>query len=113
MAFDRYSPAQATVLTAWRLIRCNPLHLDGYGRGVDEPTWPPPAYWAGDGRIRTFIDDEISRRRANGEDVDPIAPFGGQADPLGLMANDEDVGARGAGAMDDDEGLEDPDAAPR
>ena len=91
LAFDRYSAPQAVVLTAWRLVRCNPLHLDGYGRGVDEPTWPPPAYWAGDGRLRTFLDDELSKRRANGEDVGPIAPFGGQVDPLGLMSEEQEA----------------------
>ena len=46
------------------------MHVPGYGYGVDEPVWPPCAYWAGDGRIRTPIDDEISRRKSLGELVD-------------------------------------------
>ena len=36
---------------------------------------PPPPYWAGDGTLRTFIDDERSRRRAQGlPDEEPIVP---------------------------------------
>ena len=79
--FERYAPWQATTLTAWRLVRCNPLHVKGCGCGCDEPVWPPPPYWAGDGRIRTFIDDERSRARANGEEYDD-GILGD--DPLGL-----------------------------
>ena len=63
-AFKEFSVPQATVLTAWRLVRCNPLHLKGYGYGVDVPCWPPPAYWAGSGRVRNLLDDEASRRKA-------------------------------------------------
>ena len=92
VAFARYPPWQAATLTAWRLLRCNPLHVKGCGCGGDDPEWPPVAYWAGDGRIRTYIDDEISRARANGEDVEPLA-FGGK-DPLGLLQVDEDVPRR-------------------
>lgn len=33
---------KGTVLTAWRVARCNPTG----GKGYDPPTWPPPAYWA-------------------------------------------------------------------
>ena len=80
LCFERYPPVQAAVLLSWRLLRCNPLHLNGYGFGVDEPAWPPVAYWAGSGRIRTFVDDERSRRRAAGlDDDDRIGD-----DPLGL-----------------------------
>ena len=67
-AFKQFSVPQAAVLTAWRLARCNPLHLKGMGCGVDEPCWPPPAYWAGSGRVRTILDDEQSRRKALGLD---------------------------------------------
>ena len=88
VAFARYPPWQASTLTAWRLLRCNPLHVKGCGCGGDDPVWPPVAYWAGDGRIRTYIDDEISRARANGEDVEPLA-WGGE-DPLGLLQDRED-----------------------
>ena len=78
--FERYPPVQAAVLLSWRLLRCNPLHLNGCGFGVDEPAWPPVAYWTGSGRIRTFVDDERSRRRAAGlDDDDRIGD-----DPLGL-----------------------------
>ena len=87
IAFARYPPWQAATLTAWRLLRCNPLHVKGCGCGGDDPVWPPPAYWAGDGRIRTYIDDEISRARANGEDIEPLA-FGGE-DPLDLLGRDD------------------------
>ena len=93
-AFERFSPAKATVLTAWRLTRCNPLHTPGCGFGVDEPQWPPPAYWAGSGRLRTYVDDDISRRRANGEDVDAVLPNG---DPLGLYGDDADKTSTGEG----------------
>mmetsp|Transcript_22902 Transcript_22902/g.74133 ORF Transcript_22902/g.74133 Transcript_22902/m.74133 type:complete len:191 (-) Transcript_22902:456-1028(-) len=85
-SFERYSIPQATILTAWRLLRCNPLHLPKKGCGVDEPTWPPPAYWAGDGRVRTLLDDELSRQRAMGQ-VNPPTPSPSSApsyDPLGI-----------------------------
>lgn len=74
-AFEQFTPAQAAVLTAWRIVRCNPLHWPGTGFGNDVPVWPPPPYWAGDGTLRTFIDDERSRRRAQGlPDEEPIVP---------------------------------------
>mmetsp|Transcript_35575 Transcript_35575/g.80788 ORF Transcript_35575/g.80788 Transcript_35575/m.80788 type:complete len:196 (-) Transcript_35575:177-764(-) len=73
-SFEQFSLPQAAVLTAWRLMRCNPLHLPGCGSGIDEPVWPPPAYWAGDGRVRTPLDDEQSRRRADGLDDTPLVP---------------------------------------
>ena len=75
-SFKQYSVPQAAVLTAWRLVRCNPLHVKGYGFGLDEPCWPPPAYWAGSGRVRTPLDDEASRRKALGlDDEDRLDPF--------------------------------------
>ena len=80
LCFEQFTIPQAIVLTAWRLVRCNPLHFPGTGFGNDLPVWPPCAYWAGDGQIRTFIDDERSRQRANGELEEEPLPF----DPIGL-----------------------------
>jgi putative membrane protein insertion efficiency factor len=90
-SFKEFPPDQAAILTLWRIIRCNPLHLPGYGFGVDEPVWPPPAYWAGSGEVRTALDDAASRRRATGgeDDDSPLPPFAGRADPLGLADPDE------------------------
>ncbi len=66
-AFEQYPPAQAALLTAWRIVRCNPTA----GYGADPPRWPPVNYFAGDKtKPRTPLDDEMSRRRALGEDVD-------------------------------------------
>ena len=81
--FEQYPPAQAALLTSWRLLRCNPLHFKGYGFGVDEPQWPPVAYWAGSGRVRTSIDDELSRQRAAGQTESQRIG----ADPLGIYAD--------------------------
>ena len=82
LAFKQYPPLQALVLTAWRLVRCNPLHLPKCGYGEDLPRWPPPAYWAGTDRIRTVLDDEESRRAAEyGDDAASPLPNG---DPLGI-----------------------------
>ena len=70
------------VLDADRLLRphagylLRELHVKGYGFGLDEPCWPPPAYWAGSGRVRTPLDDEASRRKALGlDDEDRLDPF--------------------------------------
>lgn len=72
-SFKQFDVPQATVLTAWRLIRCNPTG----GFGVDEPCWPPPAYWAGSRRVRTPVDDQVSKSRAmkadGGDDDDDDA----------------------------------------
>jgi len=38
-----FGPAKGLVLTAWRIIRCNPF----CGKGVDMPQWPPPSFFAG------------------------------------------------------------------
>ena len=78
--FEQFTVPQSIVLIVWRLFRCNPLHFPGYGFGIDEPVWPPCAYWAGNGQVRTYIDDEISRARANGELDDGPLPF----DPLAI-----------------------------
>jgi Putative membrane protein insertion efficiency factor len=40
-AYSRYGVAKGTVLTAWRLLRCNPLPLIG-GSGYEPASWPPP-----------------------------------------------------------------------
>ena len=86
-SFERFPPLQAAVLTAWRLVRCNPTA----GSGVDEPRWPPPAYWAGDGSVRSPLDDERSRRRALGEDVDarPFAERLEGDDPFAVLGTTE------------------------
>ena len=84
-AFEQFDVPQAITLTAWRIVRCNPLHWPGTGFGNDVPVWPPCAYWAGDGTIRTFIDDERSRARALGE-LDEEPP---RYDPLGLADEQE------------------------
>ena len=93
MCYERFTIPQATLLTAWRLLRCSPLHWPGTGFGNDAPVWPPPAYWAGDGTLRTWVDDERSRRKAQGEDVDGAV---WELDPLGLSA-DEDAGSASPG----------------
>lgn len=36
-SYTQYGVARGTVLTAWRLMRCNPWG----GRGYDPPAWPP------------------------------------------------------------------------
>ena len=87
--FQQFTIPQASVLIVWRLIRCNPLHWPGTGFGVDEPVWPPCAYWAGDGRLRTWVDDERSRRKAAGEDDD--SPVWDE-DPLGLAERSSSMG---------------------
>jgi putative membrane protein insertion efficiency factor len=43
-AYREFGIGKGTVLTAWRLARCNPLG----GRGWDPPTWPPPGFRAGE-----------------------------------------------------------------
>lgn len=40
-AYKKYGTSKGFVLTAWRLLRCNPLPLLG-GSGYDPPMWPPP-----------------------------------------------------------------------
>lgn len=37
-AYKKYGTSKGFVLTAWRLMRCNPLGDKGY----DPPMWPPP-----------------------------------------------------------------------
>ena len=39
-SLERYGPVRGLVLTAWRLLRCNPVG----GKGWDPPIWPPPGY---------------------------------------------------------------------
>jgi len=38
-----HGPAKGLVLTAWRILRCNPFA----GKGYDPPQWPPPGWFAG------------------------------------------------------------------
>ncbi|CAM9370934.1 unnamed protein product [Discosporangium mesarthrocarpum] len=42
-AIEKFGPSKGAVLTAWRLMRCNPFA----GRGYDPPQWPPPGWFAG------------------------------------------------------------------
>lgn len=42
-AIERFGAMRGAILSAWRLMRCNPTG----GRGLDEPTWPPVSYRAG------------------------------------------------------------------
>jgi uncharacterized protein len=37
-AYRKYGMGKGTLLTAWRLLRCQPWG----GRGFDPPVWPPP-----------------------------------------------------------------------
>ncbi len=37
-AYREFGVARGTALTAWRLLRCNPLSEGGW----DPPRWPPP-----------------------------------------------------------------------
>mmetsp|Transcript_6302 Transcript_6302/g.16324 ORF Transcript_6302/g.16324 Transcript_6302/m.16324 type:complete len:199 (-) Transcript_6302:56-652(-) len=41
-SYRTYGVAKGTVLTAWRLARCNPFA----GSGYDPPSWPPPGLLA-------------------------------------------------------------------
>lgn len=43
-AIEQFGPAKGAVLTAWRLMRCNPFA----GYGTDRPQWPPPGWFAGE-----------------------------------------------------------------
>lgn len=98
-SFKQFSVPQAAVLTAWRLVRCNPLHLEGLGCGVDEPCWPPPAYWAGSGRVRNTLDDDASRRKALGLDDGPMAEgFSFDGSPFAMPRREEDEDVDGGGS---------------
>ena len=39
-AINEYGPWKGGILTAWRLLRCNPIG----GSGYDPPMWPPPSF---------------------------------------------------------------------
>lgn len=43
-SIEKFGPVKGAVLTAWRLMRCNPLA----GYGTDYPRWPPPGWFAGE-----------------------------------------------------------------
>lgn len=43
-AIEKFGPAKGAVLTAWRLMRYNPLA----GYGIDYPQFPPPRWFAGE-----------------------------------------------------------------
>lgn len=42
-AIEKYGPWKGGILTAWRILRCNPFG----GKGYDPPQWPPPNFFAG------------------------------------------------------------------
>mmetsp|Transcript_5517 Transcript_5517/g.9037 ORF Transcript_5517/g.9037 Transcript_5517/m.9037 type:complete len:217 (+) Transcript_5517:11-661(+) len=42
-SIEKFGPWKGGLLTAWRILRCNPLG----GSGYDPPQWPPPGYFAG------------------------------------------------------------------
>jgi len=42
-AIKRYGSIRGGLLTAWRILRCNPIG----GSGYDAPQWPPPGFFAG------------------------------------------------------------------
>eukprot|EP00746_Dinoflagellata_sp_MGD_P040102 gnl/MRDRNA2_/MRDRNA2_196783_c0_seq1.p1 gnl/MRDRNA2_/MRDRNA2_196783_c0~~gnl/MRDRNA2_/MRDRNA2_196783_c0_seq1.p1 ORF type:complete len:258 (-),score=18.87 gnl/MRDRNA2_/MRDRNA2_196783_c0_seq1:7-744(-) len=77
-AFEQYSPEQAAVLTAWRLLRCNPLHVPGFGYGIDDPTWPPPSYWSGTGwseKSAKQVLEDAARSIKFGEEINSTSNF--------------------------------------
>jgi len=41
-SITEYGPAKGLILTAWRILRCNPVG----GQGYDPPQWPPPGYFS-------------------------------------------------------------------
>ena len=47
-AIEEFGAIKGGVLTAWRIMRCNPTG----GYGYDPPQWPPPGYFAGTGGKR-------------------------------------------------------------
>lgn len=49
-AIELYGPWKGGMLTAWRIIRCNPTG----GSGYDPPQWPPPSYFAGSNSKKWF-----------------------------------------------------------
>lgn len=49
-AIQKYGSIKGGVLTAWRILRCNPLG----GAGYDAPVWPPPSYFAGSNTFMNF-----------------------------------------------------------
>uniref|UniRef100_A0A7S1XBZ4 Membrane protein insertion efficiency factor n=1 Tax=Compsopogon caeruleus TaxID=31354 RepID=A0A7S1XBZ4_9RHOD len=42
-AIQEFGPAKGLVLTAWRILRCNPFG----GAGYDPPQWPPVHFRSG------------------------------------------------------------------
>ena len=44
-AIEEFGAIRGGILTAWRIMRCNPTG----GYGYDPPQWPPPGYFAGTG----------------------------------------------------------------
>lgn len=42
-AIEKFGPWKGGILTAWRILRCNPTG----GKGYDPPKWPPTNYFTG------------------------------------------------------------------
>lgn len=100
-SFKAFPVWQAAILTAWRLVRCNPTA----GFGLDVPQWPPPGYWAGSKQVRTPLDDEKSRRKAVARVGDPLEISSGTTagtfgDPLGVRETAVESHADGDGVLD-------------
>ena len=49
-SIEKYGPWKGGILTAWRIMRCNPFG----GSGYDPPQWPPPSFRAGSNTKRFF-----------------------------------------------------------
>ena len=47
-AIETHGAIKGGVLTAWRILRCNPFG----GAGYDPPIWPPPGFFAGSNKQR-------------------------------------------------------------
>ena len=57
-SIKEFGPVKGLVLTAWRILRCQPFG----GKGYDPPIWPPPFYLAGEPMSRALFEVEDERR---------------------------------------------------
>ena len=51
-SIKEFGPVKGLILTAWRILRCNPVG----GKGYDPPQWPPPSWFAGLPMTRALFD---------------------------------------------------------
>ena len=49
-SIEKFGPWKGGILTAWRIMRCNPFG----GSGYDPPRWPPPSFRAGSNTKNLF-----------------------------------------------------------